>query len=236
MLAEAATLTATDEAGDIHLCRRFCEGEVRGAQTDAGVWAEHLLGKRQEDLFEVGERNVLVDIEAFHLMEETVGTGSDSLVAIDTTRTDNTDGSGEFTVLGVHVFHHILVMGILVMDRHLGHVGAWQAYLLSVSKTVLPFSGITYYTKRLLIFQREQLKDIRSLGFKKIEGLNNLETDLFPKIKIDGNKAVVSSCYWSDWGGLFRESVEITFLENGKVKIGDFTKENIFEYDVGFRF
>ena len=115
-------------------------------------------------------------------------------------------------------------------------MGAWQAYLLSVSKTVLPFSGITYYTKRLLIFQREQLKDIRSLGFKKIEGLNNLETDLFPKIKIDGNKAVVSSCYWSDWGGLFRESVEITFLENGKVKIGDFTQENIFEYDVGSRF
>ena len=106
MLAEAATLSTTNEAGDIHLCRRLCEGEVGGAQTDAGVWAEHLLGKRQEDLLEVGERNVLVDIEAFHLMEETVGTGSDSLIAIDTTRTDNPDGSGEFTVLGVHVFHH----------------------------------------------------------------------------------------------------------------------------------
>ena len=45
MLAEAATFTATDEAGYVHLCRRLCEGEVGGAQTDAGVWAEHLLGE-----------------------------------------------------------------------------------------------------------------------------------------------------------------------------------------------
>ncbi len=115
-------------------------------------------------------------------------------------------------------------------------LGAWQAYLLSISKTVLPFSRITYYTKREIIFQREQLKDIRSLEVHEIESLYNLETDLSPKVSMDGNKAIVSCCFWSDWGGLFRESVVITFLGNGKVKIGDFTKDNYYEYDVGVCF
>lgn len=115
-------------------------------------------------------------------------------------------------------------------------MGVWQAYLLCISKTVLPFSGILYYTKRELIFQREQFKYIHFLEVQEIESLYNLETDLSPKVSIDGNKAVVSCCYWNDWGGLFREYVEITFLENGKVKIGDFTNENYFKYDLGIRY
>lgn len=115
-------------------------------------------------------------------------------------------------------------------------MGAWQAYLICISKTVLPFSGRKYYTKRELIFQREQLKDICSLEVHEIESLYNLETDLSPKVLIDRNKAIVSCCYWSDWGGLFRESVEIAFLGNGKLKIGDFTDENYYKYDWGVRF
>ena len=77
-------------------------------------------------------------------------------------------------------------------------MGAWQAYLLCISKTVLPFSGSLYYTKRLLIFQREQLEGICSFGELEMEGLYNIKKDLFPKVTIDGNKAVVSCCYWSD--------------------------------------
>ena len=115
-------------------------------------------------------------------------------------------------------------------------MGAWQAYLLCISKTVLPFSGILFYTKRKIIFQREQFIDIPSLEDQEIEDLYHLKTDLSPKVTTDGNKAVVSCCYWNDWGGLFRESVEITFLENGKVKIGDFVEENYYEYDLGVRF
>ena len=38
-------------------------------------------------------------------------------------------------------------------------MGAWQAYLLCISKAILPFSGTLYYTKRKLIFTDKQLKD-----------------------------------------------------------------------------
>lgn len=116
------------------------------------------------------------------------------------------------------------------------HMGIWQAYLLCISKTVLPFSDRMYYTKRELIFQREQLKDISSLEKSEIEELYNLKIDLFPKVTMDGNKAVVSCCFWSDWGGLFRESVEIKFLGNGKLIIGNFIDENYYKYDFGVYF
>ena len=62
MLAESATLTATDEAGDVHLCTGLREGEVGGTQADLGVSTEHLTGKRQQHLLEVCEGDVLVDI------------------------------------------------------------------------------------------------------------------------------------------------------------------------------
>ena len=45
MLAETAALTTADETADVHLGRRLCEWEVRGAQTDFRISSEHLLGK-----------------------------------------------------------------------------------------------------------------------------------------------------------------------------------------------
>ena len=84
MLAESTTLTATDEAGDVHLCTRLREGEVGGTQADLGVRTKHLTGKRQQHLLEVCEGDIFVDIQAFYLMEEAVGTGCDGLIAIDT--------------------------------------------------------------------------------------------------------------------------------------------------------
>ena len=38
-------------------------------------------------------------------MEETVSAGGDGLVAVDTSRADDTDGGGQFAVLGVHILH-----------------------------------------------------------------------------------------------------------------------------------
>ena len=106
MLAEATAFATTDEAGDVHLCRGLGEGEVGGTQTDLSVGTEHLLGEREQNLLEVGERHVLVDIESFYLMEEAVCTGGDGLVTIYTTWTDNANRSSELAVLVVHVLHY----------------------------------------------------------------------------------------------------------------------------------
>jgi hypothetical protein len=58
-------------------------------------------------------------------------------------------------------------------------MGAWQAYLLSIAKTLLPFSGGLYYTKRKLIFSHEQLRDIFLLShWERMPELANLKADV----------------------------------------------------------
>ena len=59
VLAEATAFATADEAGDVHLCRWFCEREVAGTQTNLRVGSEHLSGKAEEHLLQVGEGNVL---------------------------------------------------------------------------------------------------------------------------------------------------------------------------------
>ena len=92
VLAEAAALAATDEARDVHLGTGFCEGEVAGTQANLRVGAEHLAGEAEQHLLQVGERYILVDIEALHLMEEAVGASRDGLVAVNAARADDADG------------------------------------------------------------------------------------------------------------------------------------------------
>ena len=47
VLAETATLAATQHAGNVHLGTRLGEREVAGAQTNLGLGAEQFLGKVQ---------------------------------------------------------------------------------------------------------------------------------------------------------------------------------------------
>ena len=91
MLAEATTLTATDVAGNVHLRTWLCEWEIAWTQTNLGVCSEHLTGKGQKDLLQVGKGNVLVDIESFYLMEEAVCACRNSLVAVNASRADDAD-------------------------------------------------------------------------------------------------------------------------------------------------
>ena len=92
MLTEVTALTATDVAGDIHLCRWLREGEVRRAETNLRVGAEHFLSEVQQYLLEVSERYVLVYIESLQLMEEAMCAVGDGLVAIHATWADDADG------------------------------------------------------------------------------------------------------------------------------------------------
>lgn len=115
-------------------------------------------------------------------------------------------------------------------------MGAWQAYLLCISKTLLPFSGSLYYTKRQLIFTNDQLPQIWVESDDNID--DKLERvkydgDLSPAVIAKGNEQIVSCCFWSKWGGLFRETVCLTFKDHGKVTIGDFKHENLYHYDYG---
>ncbi|MBP5713858.1 MAG: hypothetical protein J6X07_04065 [Prevotella sp.] len=117
--------------------------------------------------------------------------------------------------------------------------GAWQTYLLCISKTLLPFSGSLYYTKRLLIFTNDQLPEIwvesKDSIDDKLERLN-YKGDVSPSVQVEGNEYTISCCYWNKWRGLIRETLNLTFLGNGKVHIGDFSHQTLFKYDCGIRY
>ena len=83
VLAESTAFSSTDVARDIHLRRRLGEREIRRTQADFSAFAEHLLCEEQQYLLQVGERHLLIDIKALHLMEEAVGTCRDGLVTVD---------------------------------------------------------------------------------------------------------------------------------------------------------
>ena len=70
-----AAFTTAQVARDIHFGARFGKGEVGGAQPDFGLRPEHLFGKEEQRLFQVGKCNVLVDVESFDLMEKAVCAG-----------------------------------------------------------------------------------------------------------------------------------------------------------------
>ena len=112
MLAEGASLAAAQVAADVHLGTGLGEGEIAGAQAYLGVRPEHLLGKQEKHLLEVGEGHVLVDIEPFHLMEEAMCTGRDGLVAVYAAGTDDTDG-------GLVLLHHagLHATGVAAQDN-----------------------------------------------------------------------------------------------------------------------
>ena len=92
VLAQGAPFAAADVARHVHLRRRLREREVGGAQADARVLAEHLLGKVHQCLLHIGEGDVLVDVQPFHLVEDAVCAGGDGLVAEHAARADDADG------------------------------------------------------------------------------------------------------------------------------------------------
>ena len=116
-------------------------------------------------------------------------------------------------------------------------MGFWQAYLLSIGKTLLPFSGHLNYTKRKLVFAHEQLKDI-SLSLQKgsVPELENLDAEVSPSVQIKDKQAIVSCRYWNKWGGLIRESAKITFFYGKVYLLEDFEEQVLIKYDCGIRY
>ena len=125
-------------------------------------------------------------------------------------------------------------------------MGAWQAYLLSIAKTLLPFSGGLYYTKRELVFSLDQLNDIKIIDWEELKHgefdcishpeLTDQTVDISPFVSFDGNYAIVSCCYWNNWRGLVREYAKITFFNDRVYLFDDFDEKDLFKYNCGIRY
>lgn len=127
-----------------------------------------------------------------------------------------------------NVFNHVKVES--------SEMGAWQAYLLSVATHFLPTCGHGAYSKWTFMPSYEQLKaKIDRITFRKPQNVPVFE-DLSPSVKIEGNKATISCCYWNNWGGLVRRTEQILFINNRAYFIEDGSREVLVKYDCGVRY
>ena len=123
----------------------------------------------------------------------------------------------------------------LLVDRQRTELAAWELYLLCKSPNLLPTYWHGGYARKDILFGLEDLKTIPSqrghaLG-RVIHG-----DDLKPKVSVDGDTATVSCCTWSEWGGLYRETMKIVF-DGDRVKSFEFARaKNLYKYDCGIMF
>lgn len=125
------------------------------------------------------------------------------------------------------IIHHIEV--------EKSQLGAWEVYLFSKARNLLPTFWHGGYSRETLLFNIEDFKQIPSQKGRSIDVILRGE-DLKPKVHFEGDTAYVESCYWTEWGGLFREKYKIEYQEN---KVSNFEyvgRENIYIYDCGIMF
>lgn len=109
--------------------------------------------------------------------------------------------------------------------------GAWQAYLLYNLWHSLPLFWHAVYASRQYVYTRQDLTTIKTYSNLNLVDLIDDSIDLAPQIYQLGNDFYVSSCYWSEWGGLIREYVEVRFDDNKVVQIYLFAGKKLYEYD-----
>lgn len=113
-------------------------------------------------------------------------------------------------------------------------MSVWQIYLLYTSWTILPLFGHACYNKRTYMFFKEDLDKISKNN--DIDSITE-QNDILPEIKIEGDTAWVTCCYWSDWKGLVRETITINFVEGRRFHINEeVKKEFLYSYHCGIYF
>ena len=121
----------------------------------------------------------------------------------------------------------------LIVERSL--LGAWEAYLLLKAQNLLPTYWHGGYAAQNLILGPEDLEALPSQLGRATDVMTKGE-DIRPKAWSDGGAVLVESCYWSEWGGLFRETVRFTFDGNRIVDIEAAEPRNLYMYDCGIMF
>lgn len=114
-------------------------------------------------------------------------------------------------------------------------MGAWQAYLLMISPTVLPVFWHGGYIRRKYFFDREHFECPPTMWEERPINLS-LEMIPQPTVSMEDNKAVVSCPYWNDWEGLVLESTPIIFKASDRVSILRAKHKVLYKYDCGICF
>lgn len=115
--------------------------------------------------------------------------------------------------------------------------GAWNAYLLYNLKYVLPMFWHALYDRRYYLFFPEFVDFVECLQKEATETLRAAMKPLFttPDVVEANGKFYVSCCYFTNFGGLIQETVEIT-IDNCKASFHLIEQETLLSYDCGIRF
>ena len=116
-------------------------------------------------------------------------------------------------------------------------MGAWQAYLYSIATTLLPVYWHGGYIMRKYVFTHDDLStifvDVNSEALLKLQDFHDRVS---PAVTIQGHKASIQVCYWNEWMGLVRDTVEINFEGNRAVLFERVKTEVLIEYNCGICF
>ena len=118
-------------------------------------------------------------------------------------------------------------------------IGVWQLYLLERLHTVLPLWWHGRYNRRKFILRESDIDDIIPLKFHDLTIVKK-QGKLLPCVTVGsddakGRSLVVNCCYWNDWEGLVRQSVEYK-LENGRVVSESDSREVLYQFHCGLWF
>lgn len=131
-------------------------------------------------------------------------------------------------------------------------LGALQVYFLSKLWHYLPMYWHGYYDRRFSVFSKDDLLKIK-IRSRKTRGERPLKPsdiyeeendlpeealacDVTPKVTRYEDKYYVSCCYWSEFGGLIRELVEIKIENNKVTEFLDANREVLYRYHCGIMY
>lgn len=115
-------------------------------------------------------------------------------------------------------------------------MGAWQAYLLCQIRHYLPLWWHANYDRRDYIYTREDFADITHFidrGFN-VDVLKDYNVN--PEIYGKEGKYYITCCFWTEFGGLRREFVEISLENNRFESLFVFDDKALYKYQCGIMF
>lgn len=184
--------------------RDFRRGEACPIQTEFVA-----TGQLLKAIVEQGEYDsIMVCLDRLRLPEgcslhvqppERDGSGGESRVYV-------TDGNGDTTD---RIFD--------VIEVEDSPAGAMQAYLLFKTRHYLPLWWHSNYARRVYLYSEEE---VGTSWMQFVEEPSKMackirKKDLAPAVARNDGRYYISCCFWSDFGGLIRELVEVE-IRNGK--------------------
>ena len=106
--------------------------------------------------------------------------------------------------------------------------GVWKAFLLLRLDTYLPKVWHGNYHLRKYFYTQEDM--MQPLGYCGTENLAENGFDITPRVYTNGRRHYVQCCYWNNWKGLVRETMELQFDRYGRVKAGYVGEEILYKY------